>query len=85
MRQAFPCDPQPKRAGRIASDAAPAGALSMSNRRPSQAVLDAIAEHRPDRIIVAVREGDDATRLEDDELNRVPGEIACIPVTRIEI
>ena len=48
-------------------------------------MLDAIAEHRPDRIIVAVREGDDATRLEDDELNRVPGEIACIPVTRIEI
>ena len=70
----------------IAADAPPAAPLSMSSPTlPSQAVLDAIAEHRPDRIIVAVREGDDATWLEDEELNRVPGQIAGVPVTRIEI
>jgi len=70
----------------IAADAAPAAAaVDVKPDAPSQAVLDAIAEHRPDRIIVAVREGDNATWLEDDELNRVPGEIAGVPVTRIEI
>ena len=62
-----------------------AAAVDVKPDAPSQAVLDAIAEHRPDRIIVAVREGDDATWLEDDELDRVPGQIAGVPVTRIEI
>ena len=71
----------------IAAEAAPAAAAAVDVKpdAPSQAVLDAIAEHHPDRIIVAVREGDDATWLEDDELNRVPGQIAGVPVTRIEI
>ena len=71
----------------IAADAPPAAAAAVDVKpdAPSQAVLDAIAEHRPDRIIVAVREGDDATWLEDEELNRVTGQIAGVPVTRIEI
>jgi hypothetical protein len=70
----------------IAADAPPAAAaVNVKSDAPSQAVLDAIAEHRPDRIIVAVREGDDATWLEDEELNRVPGQIAGVPVTRVEI
>ena len=70
----------------IAADAPPAAAaVDVKPDAPSQAVLDAIAEHRPDRIIVAVREGDDATWLEDEELNRVPGQIAGVPVTRVEI
>ena len=70
----------------IAADAPPAeAAVDVKPDRPSQAVLDAIAEHRPDRIIVAVREGEDATWLETDELNRVPGRIAGVPVTRVEI
>ena len=70
----------------IAADAPPAeAAVDVKPDPPSQAVLDAIAEHRPDRIIVAVREGEDATWLETDELNRVPGRIAGVPVTRVEI
>ena len=70
----------------IAADAPPtAAAVDVKPDAPGQAVLDAIAEHRPDRIIVAVREGDDATWLEDDELNRVPGQIAGVPVTRVEL
>ena len=70
----------------IAADAPPAApAVDVKPDVPSQAVRDAIAEHRPDRIIVAVREGDDATWLEADELDRVPGQIAGVPVTRVEI
>ena len=70
----------------IAAEAPPTeAAVDVKPDPPSQAVLDAIAEHRPDRIIVAVREGEDATWLEADELNRVPGRIAGVPVTRVEI
>ena len=70
----------------IAAEAPPAtAAVDVTPDAPGQAVLDAIAEHRPDRIIVAVREGENATWLEADELNRVPGQIAGVPVTRVEI
>lgn len=50
---------------------------------PSQAVLDAIAEHAPDRVIVVLREGEDATWLEEGELAQVPGQIAGVRVIRI--
>jgi acetylglutamate kinase len=70
----------------IAADApSAAAAVDVKPDVPSQAVLDAMAEHHPDRIIVAVREGEDATWLEDDELNRVPGQISGVPVIRVEI
>ena len=70
----------------IAADAPPAArAVDVKLDGPSQAVRDAIAEHRPDRIIIAIREGEDATWLEDEELDRVPGQIAGVPVTRVEI
>ena len=70
----------------IAADAPPATpAVDVKPDVPSQAVRDAIAEHRPDRIIVAIREGEDATWLEADELDRVPAQIAGVPVTRIDI
>jgi hypothetical protein len=49
----------------------------------SQAVLDAIAEHDPDRVVAVVREGDDATWLED--VQRIPGELDGVPVTRVDI
>lgn len=49
----------------------------------SQAVRDAIAEHDPDRIVAVVREGDDATWLEDVE--EIPGKIDGVPVTRLDI
>lgn len=52
---------------------------------PSQVVLDAIAEHSPDRIVVALREGEEATWLEDGELDELPREIGGIPVVRISI
>ena len=70
----------------IASDA-PATATDVEVKPdvPSQAVLDAIAEHHPDRIVVVLREGEDASWLEDGELAKVPGQIAGVPVTRVAI
>ena len=52
---------------------------------PSQAVLDAVAEHDPERIIVVLRKGADASWLEDDEIGRIPTEIAGVPVTLVEV
>jgi hypothetical protein len=52
---------------------------------PSQAVVDAIAEHDPDRILLVLREGEDPSWLEEGELDHVPREIAGVPVTRIEV
>ena len=49
----------------------------------SQAVLDAIAEHDPDRVVAVVRKGEDATWLEDGE--RIPGELAGVPVTIVTV
>ena len=50
---------------------------------PSQAVLDAIAEHDPDRVVAVVREGEDATWLEDGD--RIPSELGGVPVTLVRI
>ena len=50
---------------------------------PGQALVDAIREHRPDRVVVALREGEDAAWLEDGELEAVPGTFEGVPVTRI--
>ncbi len=52
---------------------------------PNQVVLDAIAEHQPDRIVVALREGEEATWLEEGGLDELPREIDGIPVVRISI
>jgi hypothetical protein len=49
----------------------------------SQAVLDAIAEHDPDRIVAVVRTGEDATWLEDGD--RIPAELGGVPVTRVNV
>ena len=73
------------RTGAESSAIPAAAAVDVKPDVPSQTVLDAIAEHRPDRILVAVREGEDATWLETDELDRVPGQIAGVPVTRVAI
>lgn len=70
----------------IASDApATATDVDVKPEAPSQAVLDAIAEHDPDRIVVVLREGEDATWLEEGELAQVPGRIAGVPVTRVAV
>lgn len=52
---------------------------------PSQVLLDAIAEHAPDRIVVALRDGEEASWLEDGELEELPRDIDGIPVVRISI
>jgi hypothetical protein len=70
----------------IAADAPPSEpTVEVKPDVPSQSVLDAIAEHKPDRVIVALRDGDDATWLEEGELAQVPGQIAGVPVTRVRI
>ena len=52
---------------------------------PRQLVLDAIAEHDPAKVVVALREGEDATWLEEGELDTVPTEIEGVPVVRISV
>jgi hypothetical protein len=52
---------------------------------PSQALLDAIALHAPDRVVVALREGDDATWLEAGETRRIPSEISGVPVVLVTV
>ena len=52
---------------------------------PRQVVSDAIAEHRPDRVLVALRDGEEATWLEEAELDQLPSEIDGVPVARIRI
>jgi hypothetical protein len=52
---------------------------------PRQLVLDAIAEHDPAKVVVALREGEDATWLEEGELDGLPTEIEGVPVVRISI
>ena len=52
---------------------------------PRQVVLDAIAEHEPDRLLVVVRSGEDATWLEAGEANAIRGETAGVPVTVVEL
>jgi hypothetical protein len=59
--------------------------LEVKPDSPSQLVKDAIAEHRPDRIVFAVREGDEASWLEEDELERLPSRIDGVPVTRLAL
>jgi hypothetical protein len=49
----------------------------------SQAVLDAIAEHDPDRVVAVVRKGEDATWLEDGD--EIPGQLGGVPVTRVDV
>jgi len=70
----------------ISHDAsAPTSAIEVTPDVPSQAVLDAIAEHEPDRVIVALRAGESATWLEEGELAQVPGQIEGVPVTRVAV
>jgi hypothetical protein len=76
-----------ERVGEQIGTDAPADAESLEVRadRPAQAVRDAIAEHRPHRVVVALREGEEATWLEDDELDGLPSEIDGVPVTKLTL
>lgn len=78
---------QAERVGEQISRDAPAklASLEVKPDSPSQLVRDAIAEHNPDRIVLALREGDEATWLEEKELTRLPAEIDGVPVTRLAL
>jgi hypothetical protein len=52
---------------------------------PQQVVRDAIAEHQPDRVVVALRDGEEASWLEEGGLDELPAEIDGVPVDRIRI
>ena len=70
----------------IARDApAEASEIEVKPDTPEQAVLDSIAEFHPDRIVIALREGDDATWLEGDGPDQLPRTIADVPVERIHL
>ncbi|HEU5490695.1 MAG TPA: hypothetical protein VFU84_07860 [Gaiellaceae bacterium] len=71
---------------KVAKDApADASDVDVKPDPPQQVVRDAIAEHRPDRVVVALRDGEDATWLEEGGLDELPGAIDGIPVDRIRI
>jgi hypothetical protein len=70
----------------VAKDApADASDVDVKPDSPQQVVRDAIAEHRPDRVVVALRDGEEATWLEEGGLDELPGAIDGIPVDRIRI
>lgn len=73
--------------GEAVAQAAPTDAsdIDVKPDPPAQVVKDAIAEHRPDRVLVALREGEEATWLEQAELAELPGEIDGVPVERIRL
>ena len=52
---------------------------------PSQVVLDAIAEHRPDRLLVVVRSDEDASWLEAGQADAIRSETVGVPITVIEL
>jgi hypothetical protein len=73
--------------GEAVAQAAPADASDVDVKPdpPQQVVRDAIAEHRPDRVVVALRDGEEATWLEEGGLDKLPGTIDGVPVDRIRI
>ena len=73
--------------GEAIARSAPADAseIEVKPDPPEQAVLDVIAEHRPDRIVVALREGDDATWLEGEGTDQLPRLIDGVPVDHIRL
>jgi hypothetical protein len=75
------------RVGRSIARTAPgdAGEVEAKPDPPQQAVRDAIAEFRPDRIILALHEGEDASWMEDGELDEAPLAVDGVPVERIRL
>jgi hypothetical protein len=70
---------------RIATEAPPDEAsIEVKPDPPSQAVLDAIVEHDPDRILLALRADEDASWLEGD-LHQALAALEGVPVARVII
>jgi hypothetical protein len=64
-------------------DATPARTTTEENRDPpSQAVVDAVRKHRPDRVVVLLHKDDEATWLESGELERIPDTVEGVPIER---
>jgi hypothetical protein len=78
---------QALRVGRSIARAAPADDVDVEAKPdpPQQAVRDAIAEFRPDRIVLALREGEDASWMEEGELDDAPRSLEGVPVERISL
>jgi hypothetical protein len=75
------------RVGRSIARSAPGDAVDVEAKPdpPQQAVRDAIAEFQPERIVLALREGEDASWMEEGELDESPPAIDGVPVERIHI
>ncbi|HEX4746413.1 MAG TPA: hypothetical protein VFU99_05970 [Gaiellaceae bacterium] len=52
---------------------------------PTQVLRDAVREHQPERIVVALRSDEDATWLEEHGLEDLPDEIDGVPVVRMAL
>lgn len=76
-----------RKIGASVGRAAPADPASIDVKldQPRQLVLDAIAEHRPDRIVVALHQGEEGSWLEEGELEDLPDEIDGVPLVRIRL
>ena len=62
-----------------------ASAVEVKPDRPTQLVTDAIGTYRPDRVVLALREGERSTWLEEGELEAVPDRVAGTPVVRMTL
>jgi len=73
--------------GREIGDAAPTDPSTVTVKRddPAQLVQDAIAEHGPDSIVIALRDGEDASWLEKGELGEIPSRVDGVPIVRVRI
>lgn len=73
--------------GRAIEAAAPTAGTSSESKvdSPAQLLADAVREHRPDRVVVLLRAGEDASWLEEGELQRMPGTFEGVPVERVAV
>lgn len=78
---------QAEQVGKTIGADAPAepSSIEVKPDAPSQLVLDAVREFQPDRVVVAMREGEDATWLEEGELDQIRTQIEGVPVTRVTL
>jgi len=79
-----------ERAARVAEDIAseaPADATSTEVRpdHPGQLVLDAVARHNPDRVVLALRRDEEASWLEAGELEAIPPSVNGVPVVHVAL
>jgi hypothetical protein len=64
---------------------ASASVVEVRAEHPGQLVLDAVAEHSPDRVVLALRDDDDATWLAEGELETIPSSVNGVPVIHVRL